>query len=368
MQRQDQPQYRLLQSHLAAELQTAIVEAVNGAAHWVDHSQRSMGGHLGIRVTLTEPLQKASERVIREAIGDVGRRIDAWAAMLTRHHPSQLTRLNAKSDPAVRVGPTLAALLSWSADAWTTTGGLVNVAMLNERLAAESGAPSRRQTLSRDWRLELDHWRHDDHAHLRGGLLHRPSELHIDLDGVGKGWIADRAVALLARILDSRVAAGEIPAWESCFVDGDGDIAILNRSGAETEVRIEIPRDSEAAIGTVRVRDASAGVATSGTGVHRWGGRHHIIDPRTGQPADSGIAQATVVAESAREAEAWAKAIVIGGAASILRAEAAGVKRIVAVKTDGVIVSAPAIDSTRATNTYTPRLSVPPEPNALLGT
>ena len=337
-----------------ADLQPSQQHTLGEAAHWVDHSQQSMGGHLGIRVTLTDPLSEASERVLRNLMQQIGARVDSWAALLTRHHASQLTRLNEACGSAVRVGPTMAALLSWSADAWEATGGLVNIAMLDERLAAETGTPTRGQAMSRDWRLELTHWQHEDHAHLRGGLLHRPEGLHFDLDGVGKGWIADRAAALLARILDSKVRAGEIPEWSSCFVDGDGDIAIQNRGGAETEVRIEIPRTSEATIGAIRVSGATAGIATSGTGVHHWGGRHHIIDPQTGAPANSGIAQATVVAESAREAEAWAKSIVIGGAALIRRAEAAGVRRIVAVQTNGKIISAPALERLNARNQYTP--------------
>lgn len=313
-----------------------------------------MGGHLGIRATMAGPLDESSERTLHAILQTIGSRVDAWAALLTRHHSSQLTRLNDASGTEVRVGPTMASLLSWSADAWAATGGHVNIAMLDERIAAETGAPTRGQGLSRDWRLELEHWNHEDHTHLTGGLLHRPEGLHFDLDGVGKGWIADRAAALLAHLLDAKVAAGEIPAWRSCFVDGDGDIAIQNRGGAGTEVRIEIPRLTEATIGSILVTGSSAGIATSGTGVHQWGGRHHIIDPHTGTPADSGIAQATVVAESAREAEAWAKSIVIGGAALIRRAEAAGVRRIVAVQTDGSIISAPAIDRLDARNKYTP--------------
>lgn len=313
-----------------------------------------MGGHLGIRVTLSCSLNESGKHAIRSVLQQIGARVSAWAALLTRHHPSQLTRLNASSGSVVQVGPTMASLLSWSADAWEATGGLVNIAMLDERIAAETGTPMRGQALSRGWRLELRHWKHGDHVHLCGGLLHRPEGLRFDLDGVGKGWIADRAAALLARLLDALVAAGEIPAWRSCFVDGDGDIAIQNRGGAETEVRIEIPRDSEATIGAIRVSGSSAGIATSGTGLHHWGGRHHIIDPHTGVPADSGIAQATVVAGSTREAEAWAKSIVIGGAALIRRAEAAGVRRIVAVQTNGRIISAPALDRVDAPNKYTP--------------
>ena len=338
-----------------ADLQSADQQRVSDAAVWLDHTQQAMGGHLGIRVTLARPINESEERTLRTTLEQIGARVNAWAALLTRHHPSQLTRLNAASGSEVRVGPTMASLLSWSADAWESTGGLVNIAMLDERIAAETGAPMRGQALSRGWRLDLQHWKHEDHVHLCGGLLHRPEGLHFDLDGVGKGWIADRAAALLARLLDAMVAAGKIPAGKSCFVDGDGDIAIQNRGGAETEVRIEIPRVSEATIGAIQVSGSSAGIATSGTGVHQWGGRHHIIDPHTSAPADSGIAQATVVAESAREAEAWAKSIVIGGAALIRRAEAAGVRRIVAVQTNGSIISAPALDRLDARNKYTPQ-------------
>ena len=318
-----------------------------------------MGGHLGIRVTLARPVNESEDRALRSVLREIGARVDAWAALLTRHHPSQLTRLNASRGSVVRVGPTMASLLSWSADAWESTGGLVNIAMLDERVAAETGAPVRGQALSRGWRLELQHWKHDGHVHMRGGLLHRNEGLHLDLDGVGKGWIADRAAALLARLLDAKAATGEIPVWRSCFVDGDGDIAIKNRSGAETEVRIEIPRVSEATIGSIQVGGSSAGIATSGTGVHQWGGRHHIIDPHTASPADSGIAQATVVAESAREAEAWAKSIVIGGAALINRAEAAGARRIVAIQTDGNIITAPALEALGARTTFLPNAGQP---------
>ncbi|MDR2379008.1 MAG: FAD:protein FMN transferase, partial [Bifidobacteriaceae bacterium] len=41
----------------------------------------------------------------------------------------------------------------------------------------------------------------------------------------------------------------------------------------------------------------------------------HIVDPRTGRPCDAGVAQATVLAASAAEAEAYSTAAVVGGAA-----------------------------------------------------
>jgi thiamine biosynthesis lipoprotein len=58
-------------------------------------------------------------------------------------------------------------------------------------------------------------------------------------------------------------------------------------------------------------------VATSGKDYHRWLRDgiwvHHIIDPRTGLPAVTDVLSATVVAPTALEAEAAAKAALILG-------------------------------------------------------
>jgi thiamine biosynthesis lipoprotein len=322
---------------------------------WVERSDTAMGGHLGIRVVWERELSEAQRAEVAELLNEISARVNAWAAIATRHQPSQLTRLNATRSAKVEIGPTIAALVAWAADAWELTGGLVNITMLNERIAAERGTmPKREIPAERGWSLTLRSWAHRDHEHLLGGVLQRPLGLQIDLDGVGKGWIADRAVALLERSLDAAVDAGRLPAWRSCFVNGDGDLAVRNRGGATTEISVEIPRDQERAIGMLTVSGASCGVATSGTGVHYWGGRHHLIDPRTGDSAQSGIAQATVVASSAREAEAWAKSIVIDGAAAMRRAEAAGVQQIIAIRDDGEVVSAPALPPLRPHSTYAP--------------
>jgi len=322
---------------------------------WVECSEIAMGGHLGSRVVWECELSDPQRADVGMLLKEIGARVQAWAAIATRHYPSQLTRLNAHTGPKVRVGPTIASLLSWSAEAWELTGGLVNITMLNERITAEQGTQHEGATLAdRGWNLTLRSWTHRDHHHLLGGELQRPLGLQMDLDGVGKGWIADRAVALLERSLDAAVAAGRLPTWSSCFINGDGDLAVRNRGGATTEISVEIPRDQDRGIGTLIVSGLSCGVATSGTGVHHWGGRHHLIDPRTGQSAQSGIAQATVVASSAREAEAWAKSIVIDGAAAMRRAEAAGVQQIIAIKDGGDVVSAPGLPPLRPRSTYAP--------------
>jgi len=62
----------------------------------------------------------------------------------------------------------------------------------------------------------------------------------------------------------------------------------------------------------------SSGLATSGRDRRRWrrGGRelHHLIDPRTGEPAESDLVRVTVVSGDAVEAEVAAKALFLAGA------------------------------------------------------
>jgi thiamine biosynthesis lipoprotein len=59
------------------------------------------------------------------------------------------------------------------------------------------------------------------------------------------------------------------------------------------------------------------GCATSSIRVRHWrvGGRevHHIIDPGTGEPADSGLLSVTVVGPDTARAEVWSKALFLAG-------------------------------------------------------
>jgi thiamine biosynthesis lipoprotein len=62
---------------------------------------------------------------------------------------------------------------------------------------------------------------------------------------------------------------------------------------------------------TVLLRDQ--GAATSSVRRRRWGGLHHLIDPRTGQPANTGLEEVSVVAASGLEAEVVAKSALLVG-------------------------------------------------------
>lgn len=267
----------------------------------------------------------------------VARRLGAWADRLSRFRPaSDLSRLNA--GPAVgRARPTLAAVLAWAIEAAEETDGIVDVSRLDDRLAAEDPAAVDPGADGPDPIAALADGPDDPRWRLRrsgrGAIVTRAPGVRIDLDGVAKGWLADRALRLLA-------------AAPGALVDADGDLAARVAPGDTREVAVANPRGGD--IATLRLTAGSTpeafGVATSGTTVHRWGdGRHHLIDPRTGRPAESDLVQATVVARSARRAEALAKTLVIlGSQEGFAFMETCRPLAAIAVRADGEVVASPA--------------------------
>jgi thiamine biosynthesis lipoprotein len=270
----------------AADRRAAVAPAL------LEAHRPMLGGVVSVHAS-ADAAPRALERVLD--------RIAAWAARLTRFDAaSDLMRLNAAPGNRVRIGPTLTAVLDWARAAEGLTDGLVDVAMLEARLAAEAGEDARPPlAATRRWSLDRGP---------RASTVRREPGVRFDLDGVGKGWLADRALAIMP--------------GRSAMVDADGDICLRVEPGDAWAVGIADPRPGGGLLGVLQFRGEDVprrlGVATSGTSVHRWarpdGDAHHLIDPRTWRPAATDIAQATVVAASAREAEAFAKTAVIAGA------------------------------------------------------
>jgi len=119
---------------------------------------------------------------------------------------------------------------------------------------------------------------------------------------------------------------GPAPRAAGVAVDADGDISFqpMRRAMARRHRRSTPPRRGrtaagDAAPGRRRRLDTELRRSDLRTSIHRWqmaDGRasHHLIDRRTGRPADTDVVQATVIAPTAREAEMIAKSAVILGA------------------------------------------------------
>jgi len=226
---------------------------------------------------------------------DAGRALDAaqhefhrLESLLSRfREDSELSRLNRAG--ALAAGPDLVRVVALALDARERTEGRFDptvhdalVAAGYDRTFAEltDGALGAPRPAGGD--VEID-----------GERITLARGVRLDLGGIGKGYAAERAAELLA-------LAGP------CLVNAGGDIAV--RGGA-WPVGVE----------DITLELSHGGLATSGVDRRRWlrGGRpqHHLIDPRTGAPAQTDLLRVTVVADDAVEAEVQAKNVFLGGPA-----------------------------------------------------
>jgi len=132
-----------------------------------------------------------------------------------------------------------------------------------------------------------------------------PPDLRVDLGGIAKGWIAEHAAQVLAK-------------WsKACVVNAGGDAFIIGLPQGELYWRmtLEDPLDPEKGIAVLKV--GAGAVVTSSITRRRWQQngqpRHHLIDPRTQQPAETDWLSVTVIAPHAAEAEVFAKSLLIVG-------------------------------------------------------
>lgn len=143
------------------------------------------------------------------------------------------------------------------------------------------------------------------------GMVHIPAGVSLDLGATAKAWAADRAAA---RIVESVGGAA--------LVSLGGDIAVAGpapEGGWQIRVQDVTGHPEEPACGPVtQLGLNSGGLATSSTTARRWRhGRdvlHHILDPRTGAPADGPWRTVTVAAGSALAANVASTTAIIRGA------------------------------------------------------
>lgn len=239
---------------------------------------------------------------------------ERWEQCLSRFRlDSELSRLNQTSDQRVRVSRTLWKVYELALWADGFTGGLVRptvgAAVIHagydrsfELLPAESlrilPPPDRVLDPSRVILADEE---------TRSICL--SAGVQLDLGGVAKGWAAHQAMKRLQHLGPALMNAG-------------GDIAISDSlpGGELWEVGVEDPFHPGQEL--VLLRLGKCGVATSGKDRRRWmqNGqmRHHVIDPRSGLPAESDVLTVTVVAPTVMEAEAAAKtALILGSEAGI---------------------------------------------------
>jgi thiamine biosynthesis lipoprotein len=140
---------------------------------------------------------------------------------------------------------------------------------------------------------------------LTDNLIRLPPGTEIDLGGIAKGWIVKKAAELLHTYVDA------------CAVSAGGDIQFIGQplDGFDWDVYLEDPRDTVQMLAQMHI--PAGGVATSSVMKRKWMQgekvRHHLIDPRSGQPAQTEWLSVTVISPDVITSDVYAKAILIGG-------------------------------------------------------
>jgi thiamine biosynthesis lipoprotein len=240
--------------------------------------------------------------------------LEAREARWSRFRPaSELCRLNDAAGAPVVVSRDTFSLIARAVDAWRATGGRYDPTVLAALEAA--GYDRDFDAVARDGDavasttvavpgcgdVELDDL---------VSAVRVPRGVALDLGGIGKGAAADAVSAEL-------LGAG-VPGVTGLLVNLGGDLRARGEAPMPHGWVVDV--DDPLATGRTGLLALAEGAIATSTKLRRsWtrGERtlHHLIDPRTGAPAESGLASVTVVAGEAWRAEVLAKAAFVAGAA-----------------------------------------------------
>lgn len=258
-----------------------------------------------------EVLLDSDKAAARQELEMVPIWFENWEQILSRfREDSELARVNRSNGQWMGVSDTFWKVLEAARVTHFQSGGLVTPMLLREM--EEIGYKGDFATLlkgesqdelwqpsggrgSQTWEVDME---------VDGHLVQMPSAGLLDFGGVAKGWAAQECAARLAHIGPVLVNAG-------------GDIAVSAPPLDETGWEIGVENLFEMGGEILSLSLRSGGLATSGTDRRRWQRngilQHHIIDPRSGKPAESDVLRSTVIAPNAIQAEMAAKMVLIMG-------------------------------------------------------
>lgn len=238
-----------------------------------------------VTVAVADPRQlDGAARVVSELMVQVDAAVSRFRA------DSDLERVNDRAGELVPVGPLALHLVTVALDAARDTDGAVDPTVgasliglgYDTDIAAVRGrrpVPAREPMPAPGWQQVRV-----DRTLCRVGV---PTGMRLDLGATAKAWTADEAAR---RILKQY----GVPA----LVGIGGDLS----AAGEHDWRVDVAEVEGGP--SVRIGLTSGGLATSSVVGRRWVGSdgrpaHHVVDPRTGQPATGLWRTATVAAPTA---------------------------------------------------------------------
>ncbi len=244
---------------------------------------------------------------------EVRRRVEDFEARFSRFKAdSELSKLNKRAGAPTAVSDEMFDLLTDAQAIWKITDGLIDPTIGQAVIAAGYDASFELLPLA-DGGFERQKNEfpratfQDVYIDTKRRAVTLPIGVTLDFGGLGKGYLLDK----LAPVIDTATSDYWLSFGGDLLVSGTDD------GGRPWHIGIQDPRVLEKDIMQLRPPKGRWGIATSGImkrrGVRRGTPWHHLIDPRTGQPAVTDVIESTVLAHTALEADAMAKAVLLRG-------------------------------------------------------
>ena len=224
----------------------------------------------------------------------------------TGKETSEVSRLN-RSGEAV-LSPTVANLVKRSLDIYKKTDGLFDITIYP--LMELWGFPTKNYKVPSEKEIEeklklVGSDKIDFNEETRK-ISFKNKGMEIDFGGIGKGYITDELVKILT---DEKV--------ESAIINLGGNVFGFRKKpeGSLWNIAIRDPNEPDKYMAAIRLEDSA--VITSG-GYERYFEEngiiyHHILDPRTGKPSESGLKSVSIISKDGTLADALSTSLFIMG-------------------------------------------------------
>lgn len=246
------------------------------------------------------------EAAIEAAFAEVKRLESVFSRFLP---DSEVSKINAYAGKAmVDVSDDTLAVLGEALAIGELSGGLFDVTiapLMNLWDFTHTNKPPSQEAIDAVLPLVDYHKLVVDSKNHRAGLTQR--ELMVDLGGLAKGYAADCA----KRVLKER-------GIQSAYINLGGNVQLVGSKwdNSPWKVGIRHPRVENSLVGSIAATDVS--VVTSGdyerffiaSDQRRY---HHLVNPKTGYPGQSGIISLTVVCKQSLHADALSTALFLAG-------------------------------------------------------
>lgn len=245
---------------------------------------------------------KNAETALNRAEEKVSELENLWS--VTKEN-SEIYRINHSNGESISVSPETAELIDFSLEISEITDGALDCSIYP--VLTEWGFTTGDYKIPTDEKLsELLEYTDYRKINFNGETVQIPENMQIDLGAVGKGYTGD----LIAETLKEN-------GIESALLDLGGNIQTVGTKtdGTEWKIGLRSPFD-EGNFATLEISDCA--VITSGgyeryftgdDGETYW----HIIDPKTGKPAHSGLVSVTVIGSEGRLCDALSTSLFVMG-------------------------------------------------------